>query len=377
MTGPSEDCLRQGETADFIQPLLEQILGRSLIGGPQDEHREVLSACRILVTGAGGSIGTALSRWLALIAPKSLVLVDNHENSLFRLMQELAQPNVPLRPEFVLADVRNSQRIGQLVRESRPDIVFHLAAYKHVPIAELWPAEFVQTNLIATFDLALAAASTGVRKIVYTSTDKAVNPPSIYGATKRAAEIALQAVDQMLETRITIVRLVNVLGARGGVIEAFARNAAAGQPLRITDPKMSRYWITLPEALHLLAAAACHPSSGILLPDAGPPLNIVEMAKAVWRAIRGTEDGFQAEFTGVRPGERLSEELVYPYESLRSSRTQGVLEVAYNSGITSPSLDEVAERLSLLKRLADAGDSTELRKQLFTFISACNQAGPP
>lgn len=358
------------EVADLLATNLETILGRPLLGEPTQEQRQSLSASRILVTGAGGSIGWALSEWLHRVRPQKLALLDNHEDSLFKLKQRLGLSGSTENAQFIMADVRDQHRMELVLGQVRPDVIFHLAAYKHVPLAEEWPEEFVRINVVATWQLGQAAASAGVRKLVYTSTDKAVNPPSVYGATKRVAELLLQGLARGASaTQFTIVRLVNVVGARGGVVESFARDILASRPVRITDPRMTRYWITFPEALFLLISAACRDSTGdVLLPDAGEAVGVPDIARRILRVLRGSEAELDVEWTGIRAGERLNEELVYPHERLRTSGLPGILEVVRDPEAAGSALGRLAEEVATLRRLAEEGRGDEVREQLFRIV---------
>lgn len=360
------------EVADLLCPHLEDILGRGPIGQPSENQRHQLAGSRVLITGAAGSIGWALSQWLSQIQPEMLALLDNHEDSLFKLKQSLNQSSSSSRTKFIIADVRAQRRMEWVLGEVKPDIIFHLAAYKHVPMAEEWPGEFVQTNIVGTWQLSQAASRHGVKKLVYASTDKAVNPPSVYGTTKRVVEVLLRCLSREADhAGFTVVRLVNVVGARGSVIETFARDIMNGNKVRITDPKMTRYWITFPDALYLLISAACRPSSGdILLPDAGEAVAVTDMARRIWRLLRSSETDPTIEFTGIRPGERLEEQLAYPAERLVPSGLPGILEVVRDSSSPEPSLEALTEEVAILRRMAEEAPPSQLRERLFKMVRA-------
>lgn len=361
---------QSADIADLLGPHLPALLGRDPIGELSAEHREALAPRRILVTGAAGSIGRALSEWLSQVRPEALALLDNHEDSLFKLRQRLLAGGASPATRFIIADVRNQRRMEWVLDEVKPEVVFHLAAYKHVPLAEEWPEEYVAVNVVATWQLGLAAIKAGVRKMVYASTDKAVNPPSVYGATKRCVEILLRGLaPNSGGTQFTVARLVNVVGARGGVVETFARDILAGQPVRVTDPRMTRYWITFPEALFLLVSAACRDGSGnVLVPDAGQPVSVPEVARRIHRMLRGPDAECAISYTGIRPGERLHEELAYAGERLRPTRSPGILEAVRDDWAGEPTRDELEEEVALLKRLAESGQVERLRERLFAFV---------
>lgn len=359
----------------MTDPLLEvsqrlyEVLGRQGIAVDYDALGTHLSGKRILITGAAGSIGSALAELLARVSPASLTLLDIHENSLFHLRQHLgaAFPEAPLR--YVLADVRNRRRIGQVLDDATPEVIFHLAAYKHVPLAEELPAEFAAVNVLGTWRLLQEARRLGACKLIYPSTDKAVNPPSIYGATKRSVELALQAAAQAYpELELTIARLVNVLGARGGVIETFVRQISAGLPVTITDPRMARYWITMDEALWLLTSAGAATGTGkILLLDLGEPVSVATLAERLWALFRPRGEAMHAEYSGSRPGERLFEELTYADEVTVRSDWSGVMQVQ-NTRRQPRALADVSAWLLALEDAVERCAEDELRKLLFDFV---------
>ncbi|MDA8188170.1 MAG: SDR family NAD(P)-dependent oxidoreductase [Dehalococcoidales bacterium] len=360
-----------------LEPFFPQLLGRALIEEDNSTAEEFLSRHRILVTGAGGSIGSALTEMLLHIGPSQLVLLDHHENSLFQLRQRVMAEglcdHVPTR--FILADVRDRRKIAAVLDELSPEIVFHLAAYKHVPLAEDSPEEFVSINVLGTWHLLAEARRVGVKKIVYPSTDKAVNPPSIYGATKKAVEIMLQAVAaEEPNTKLTAVRLVNVLGAHGGVIEIFERQIRSGRSPTITDPAMTRYWITLQEALYLLAqAAASNDSGNILVLDLGDPVKVADIALELWKMLRPANEEFRAQCIGMRPGERLSEYLVESGEFTAPTPSKGILQVK-NRKPKRYSLAQMKDLIGALQELIDANAKAELRDRLFTFVQSARES---
>lgn len=355
---------------DFA-PYIEQLLGRRLIAGDSSAARAFLAGRRILVTGAGGSIGSALAERLVDVRPVDLILLDHHENSLFQLRQHMMErhPGDATSMRFVLADVRDGRKMAAVLREHSPEIIFHLAAYKHVPLAEESPEEFVSINVLGTWRLLQEACCAGVRKVIYPSTDKAVDPPSIYGATKRTVEIMLQAfADREPGIQFIAARLVNVLGARGGVVETFARQISDGRELTITDARMTRYWITMEEALYLLTQAAYRGrSGGILVLDLGEPVRVVDIAHRLWRILGLPNEEFRIRYVGARPGERMAEYLFDAGESVVPSGIEGILEVRSKA----PKPREVAEAAELVRALEEliaADAKAELRDRLFSFI---------
>ena len=309
---------------------------------------------RVLVTGAGGSIGSELCRQLARLKPEKLALLDRAENNLFFAEMDLRTrfPHVPLHP--VIGDVTDERRMQAIFQEHRPQIVFHAAAYKHVPLMEANKAEAVKNNLGGTMAVAEASWRAGAETFVMISTDKAVRPTSIMGATKRLAEMYVQALDTRIETRFMTVRFGNVLGSEGSVLQIFQRQIEAGGPVTITHPDMKRYFMTIPEAAQLVLQAATQGKGGeIFVLDMGDAVSIVDLAKDLI-ALSGLdpEKDIQIQFTAPRPGEKLFEELLNPETSILPTSHAKVLIVQ-----TEPSDYESLHReLVEVNTLAEAGD---------------------
>jgi FlaA1/EpsC-like NDP-sugar epimerase len=307
----------------------------------------------VLVTGAGGSLGAPLCQALAQRGPANLVLYDHHESSLFRLRQRLA----PLLPDgavhAMLGDVRAPRRVRQLFAAHRPDLVFHLAAYKHVPWGEEDPEAFAEANVLGGQVVLDAARAHETAQIVYPSTDKAVDPPSLYGATKRLVEGMLQAAARSGGPRCAIVRFVNVLGSQGSAPETFIRRILAGETLPITHMKMRRYWITPDHARLMLLHAAClQDEVAVVAPDAGDEVATVDIARRLYAILRPGQPGPELVVTGLRPGERLAEPLSAPYEALGPAPLPGLRRVLN----VSPVPPEVVGRaVAELQRLLDEG----------------------
>jgi FlaA1/EpsC-like NDP-sugar epimerase len=267
----------------------------------------------VLVTGAGGSIGSELCRQLARYAPQRLVLVELSEFNLYALEQELSASHPGLELVRLIGDVRDLAQLRQILAYWHPQLVLHAAAYKHVPLME-GPNAFaaLRNNTLGTWNAALAAAEAGVARFVLISTDKAVNPTNVMGATKRAAEIALSAlVPRYPGTRFMAVRFGNVLGSSGSVIPKFKEQIARGGPVTVTHPDIIRYFMTIPEAARLvLQAAAIGESGQVLVLDMGQPVKIVDLARDLIRMAGHTLQEIPIVFTGLRPGEKLYEELL-------------------------------------------------------------------
>jgi FlaA1/EpsC-like NDP-sugar epimerase len=279
------------------------------------DHSEVEKFVRgkgVLITGAGGSIGSELCRQVARFEPGSLVLLDRAENTLFFVELEIREkfPELVLQP--VIADVTDEKRIRTVFKRHKPQVVFHAAAHKHVPLMELNKAEAVKNNVLGTMVVADSGWRCGVEDLVFISTDKAVRPSSIMGATKRLAEMYVQALSSRTQTRITTVRFGNVLGSDGSVLQVFQRQIEAGGPITITHPDMKRYFMTIPEACQLVLQAATQGKGGeIFVLDMGNPVSIVDLAKdLIVLAGLDPERDVEIKFTGPRPGEKLFEELL-------------------------------------------------------------------
>lgn len=349
---------------------LHDLLGREPLPIDQAGIQAHLAGRTALVTGAGGSIGRCLSARLHEWGLRQVVLVDSHENSLYELRGQLG-PSARL--QYRLADVRFGSRVAALLREYHPDVVFHLAAYKHVPLGEENPAEVFGANVLGTLNVVRAAAAAEVTTLVYPSTDKAVDPPSVYGASKRLIELLLCAqAREVGRPRVGIVRLVNAVGAQGGVIRLFAGQIRDGVPLTLTHERMTRYWISLEEAALAVAQAAClDESPATIVPDSGSSIRLTAVAQRLAALLRpGYHPDYR--FTGLRPGERLEEYLTRSDEALAPSGHPGVLLVRGDYAAL-PSLAETLGTVERLRRLFDAGEDASLRQELFAFVQRSAQ----
>ncbi|HEX8322375.1 MAG TPA: nucleoside-diphosphate sugar epimerase/dehydratase [Tepidisphaeraceae bacterium] len=288
------------------------LLGRTPVNLDTPELQRFLAGKRVVVTGAGGSIGSEICRQAMKFCPASLVLIDRCENALFEIDQQLREQwlGSDIRP--VVADVGDATRIAQVFAEQRPQVVFHAAAHKHVPMMEANPGEAIKNNVLGTKTVADASLAAGVTAFVLISTDKAVNPSSVMGATKRVAELYIQSLnDGPASTRFVAVRFGNVLGSSGSVVPIFARQIAAGGPVTVTDARMRRYFMTIPEASQLVMQAGAIGRGGeIFVLDMGEPVKILDLAEEMIRR-EGLEVGrdIRIKITGTRPGEKLFEEL--------------------------------------------------------------------
>ncbi|MGR0481930.1 MAG: polysaccharide biosynthesis protein [Candidatus Electronema sp. V4] len=319
MTVPPFEDLVSGKLAvsSLRRIELDDLLGRDPVRLDNSGLHELLTGQTVLVTGAGGSIGSELCRQIARFQPGSLILVEQSELALYAMEQELPQRFPELRLAPVIGDVKNAARMNQVMATHRPAVVFHAAAYKHVPLMENSNAwEAVRNNVLGTQTVAAAAQAHGVSKFVMISTDKAVNPTNVMGATKRLAEMVCQALQQAGGTRFISVRFGNVLGSSGSVIPKFQKQIAAGGPVTVTHPEITRYFMSIPEAAQLVLQAALMGQGGeIFVLDMGEPVKIAELAKLMITLSGGEEDSIRIEYTGLRPGEKLYEELLADDES--------------------------------------------------------------
>ena len=288
---------------------------------------ELLHGKRVMVTGAGGSIGSELSRIIAHFQPTELQLMERAENNLFEINRQLRERHPSLTVRAILHDVTEAERTAAICREHQPQIIFHAAAHKHVPMMEDHPGAAVTNNLFGTKAIADAAHAVGVEKFVMISTDKAVNPTSVMSATKRLAEMYIQSLNADSETGFTMVRFGNVLGSACSVVPIWTQQLSTGGPLTVTDPRMTRYFMTIPEAAALVIQAATVPGSGgqVMLLDMGEPIAIDTMAKRFCR-LHGLEPDRDVAivYTGARPGEKLFEELAYDCEDMQPTTHESV-----------------------------------------------------
>ena len=273
---------------------------------------------RVLVSGAGGSIGSELCRQIAALEPAMLICLGHGENSIYLIEQELRERFPQIKVVAAIADMRDEERIRRIFGAHRPEVVFHAAAHKHVPLMEANEPEAVSNNVFGTRNLARAAADFGVERFVLVSTDKAVNPTSVMGKTKRLAELLIQDLAAGSTTRFVAVRFGNVLGSRGSVVPLFKKQIAAGGPVTVTHPDMRRYFMTIPEAVTLVLQAGDVGRQGdVLMLEMGDPVHIVDLARNLIKLSGFKPEDIEVVFTGTRPGEKLFEELLLTDESVR------------------------------------------------------------
>jgi FlaA1/EpsC-like NDP-sugar epimerase len=297
---------------------VEDLLGRDSIKVDLDSIMGYVKDKVIMVTGGGGSIGSELCRQIAIQGPKQLIIIDIYENNAYDIQQELKKHFPDLNLVVLIASVRNSTRINHIFKTYRPQIVYHAAAHKHVPLMEDSPNEAIKNNVLGTWKTVQAADLYGTEKFVLISTDKAVNPTNIMGASKRICEMIVQTYNNRSNTEFVAVRFGNVLGSNGSVIPLFKKQIAAGGPVTVTHPDIIRYFMTIPEAVSLVLQAGAYANGGeIFVLDMGEPVRILDLAENLIR-LSGykTNEDIMIEFTGLRPGEKLYEELLMEEEGL-------------------------------------------------------------
>ncbi len=300
---------------------IEDLLGRDPIEVNVDEIIGYVQDKTVLVTGGGGSIGSELCRQIARHNPKRLIIIDIYENNAYDIQQELKQSQPELDLVVLVASVRNTLRMDEIFRMYRPDIVYHAAAHKHVPLMEDSPNEAIKNNVLGTLKVAKAADRYGVGRFVMISTDKAVNPTNIMGASKRICEMVIQNMNRKSQTEYVAVRFGNVLGSNGSVVPLFKKQIEQGGPVTVTHPDIIRYFMTIPEAVSLVLQAGAYGKGGeIFVLDMGEPVKILDLAKNMIKlsGYRVDED-IKIEFTGLRPGEKMYEELLMREEGLKET----------------------------------------------------------
>jgi FlaA1/EpsC-like NDP-sugar epimerase len=345
---------------------IEDLLGREAVELELELIGAFLTGKRVLVTGAGGSIGSELCRQACRFGPAKLILLEQAENPLFDIHGELTRagrPGCEIVP--VIADVCDTKRVERIFADHRPEVVFHAAAHKHVPMMEWNPGEALKNNVFGTRKVADAADRHGTAAFVMISTDKAVNPTSIMGATKRVAEQYVQALGRRSATKYVAVRFGNVLGSAGSVIPVFQEQIRAGGPVTVTHPEMRRYFMTIPEACQLVMQAAAMGRGGeIFVLDMGEPVRIVDLARDLIRLSGFTAEEIPIEFTGVRPGEKLFEELGTSAEHMDRTRHPKI----FIGRFETRDFGEVAAGLAALAPVTDSTSRDEVKTALAAMV---------
>ncbi len=367
-TLPGVDSLIDGTVtvSQLSDVAIEDLLGRDPVTLDTEALHDFIRGRSVLVTGAGGSIGSELCKQICRFKPKTIVLVEQAENNLFEIHRALKAEFREVSVVPYVADICDSKRLEAVFETERPAVVFHAAAHKHVPMMESNPGEAIKNNVFGTKKVADTAHRFGVERFVMVSTDKAVNPTSVMGASKRAAEIYVQTLSTRSKTHFITVRFGNVLGSAGSVIPIFKEQIAKGGPVMVTHPEMRRYFMTIPEACQLILQAGAMGRGGeIFILDMGDPVKIVDLARDLIRlsGYRPDED-IAIEFSGMRPGEKLFEELSFDAEKAEKTRHPKIF-----VGIFRAYAEEEVERgLARLHGLTDGFSPAQIRDALRTLI---------
>ncbi len=337
---------------------LDDLLGRSVVETNLDSVMEYVSGRCVLVTGGGGSIGSELCRQIANYLPRKLIILDNYENNAYELQTELLSRYPYLDLEVIIGSVQDRCRMHDVFSTYKPELIYHAAAHKHVPLMEISPCEAIKNNVCGTINVAMEAEICHAKKFVMISTDKAVRPTNIMGASKRICEMVIQAANRTSNTEYVAVRFGNVLGSNGSVVPLFKRQISQGGPVTVTHPEVTRYFMTIPEAVSLVLQAGSYAKGGeIFILDMGEPVKIVDMARKLIRLSGFVPDeDIAIKFTGLRPGEKLYEELLMDEE--KTSTTNERIFVGKPINIDEAFLKQM---LSDLKAAAYSDDSEHIR----------------
>lgn len=331
------------QISNYVDIDITDLLGRDEVQLDTDELDKVFGGKTVLITGAGGSIGSEIVRQLSLFRPARILLLGHGENSIYQIHQEMIKYDYS-RIEFVpiIADIKSEDRLHQILQQYRPEYVFHAAAHKHVPLMEYNPMEAVKNNIYGTYNVAKASIAARVEKFIMVSTDKANNPTNVMGASKRIAEMIVAGMNDLGPTSFAAVRFGNVLGSRGSVVPLFKEQIRRGGPITVTDKRMTRYFMTIPEASRLVVQSGAYAKGGeIFVLDMGEPVKILDLAKKLIKLSGYTEDEIEIKETGIRPGEKLYEELLLNDETTGEK----VFEKIYVGKVKNDSLEKIHDFL--------------------------------
>lgn len=347
---------------------IEDLLGRDPVSVDLKEITGYIQGEVVLVTGGGGSIGSELCRQILRFSPKQLILLDIYENGAYEVQQELLRKHLGnLNLEVIVASVRDKNRLEALFAKYRPTVVFHAAAHKHVPLMEKSPTEAIKNNVFGTLNVAQCAEKFGSKRFVLISTDKAVNPTNIMGATKRLAEMIIQTMDKHSKTEFVAVRFGNVLGSNGSVIPLFKQQIAEGGPITVTHPEINRYFMTIPEAVQLVIQSGAMAKGGeIFVLDMGEPVKIVDLATDLIK-LSGLEPetDIKIKFSGLRPGEKLYEELLMAEEGLIQTEHSKI-----HIGQPLPiSKEELQQKLDTLQTIIQTNENEQIRQTMEKIVT--------
>ncbi|MGE5423088.1 MAG: UDP-N-acetylglucosamine 4,6-dehydratase family protein, partial [Ignavibacteriales bacterium] len=324
-----------------------------------------LKAKTIMVSGAGGSIGSELCRQLCQHGIGKLIILDNSENNVFLIENELRQHHLSVDIEAELCDVKDQYNLDWIFEKYHPQVVFHAAAYKHVPMMEKHPAEAIKNNVLGSKNIAEAADKYGVETFILISTDKAVNPTNVMGATKRIAELMTMEINKRSQTRYTAVRFGNVLGSRGSVIPTFKQQIEEGGPITVTHPEMTRFFMTIPEAVQLVIQAGAMSKGGeIFVLDMGEPVKILDLAQDLLK-LYGYEAGKDIDIaiTGIRPGEKLYEELFTAREQMAATQNERIFIGNFDKEVSTGIIEKIEGFFQSNEHVTDA-DTVVLLKEV-------------
>ena len=355
---------------------INDLLERAPVGLDPEPIKHLIQGKRIMVTGAGGSIGAELCRQIISFHPSALILYERYEYGLYTVASELSAANNAWPVHAVIGDVTDEQRVDDVLAEHQPEVIFHAAAHKHVPLMELNPCEAVKNNVIGTQVMAKAAQRHGVRRFILISTDKAVSPSSVMGATKRVAELLMQGVHSSNGHAFTGVRFGNVLGSAGSVIPRFLEQIKAGGPVTVTHPEMRRYFMLIPEAVQLVLYAAALAKGGeLFVLEMGESIKVVDLARNMIR-LSGfvPEEEISVTFVGRRPGEKLQEELIDTNETLEPSSVERVFRIR-SSYVPEPAF--LSKTVEELEKRAEVGDARGVIDSLKKVVPTYRPADPP
>ena len=348
---------------------VEDLLGRDSIRINLDEISGYIKNKTVLVTGGGGSIGSELCRQISKYEPKELIIFDIYENNAYQIQQELRRSYPDLNLTVLIGSVRDRERVNDLFAKHRPNLVFHAAAHKHVPLMEDSPAEAIKNNVFGTFNVATAASEYGAEKMVLISTDKAVNPTNIMGASKRMCELIIEMMNDNSDTEFVAVRFGNVLGSNGSVIPLFKKQIEHGGPVTVTHKDIIRYFMTIPEAVSLVLQAGSYAKGGeIFVLDMGDPVRIDDLARNMIK-LSGFEPDvdIKVEYTGLRPGEKLFEELLLNTEGIEKTPNDLIF-IGHPSKVSK---EELLSHLDVLKN-AEKMTQDELRNEIHSIVKEFN-----
>lgn len=358
------DVMEQKVSISQMRPVeIEDLLGRAPVEMVLDAAHNYLKGERVLITGGGGSIGSELCRQALQCEPEKVLLLGRGENSIYELASEIQLAGMAEKIELIIADIQDVDRMAWVFEHYRPSVVFHAAAHKHVPLMELHPSEAIKNNVFGTFNLAFLCREHAIKRLILISSDKAVRPTNVMGASKRVAEMILAAFSQEPgSTTFLSVRFGNVLGSRGSVVPLFRKQIAAGGPVTVTHPEVTRYFMTIPEAVNLVLQAGSLGANGeLFLLDMGEPVKIADLARRMI-TLSGYEPDADIEirYTGLRPGEKLKEELLTDNENLSPTEHEKIMATR----VEKPALEKVKNWLKAFNQCIDSGDMDQVLQEL-------------